>query len=134
MGQPAARQGDAVTGVDMHIVLVPAPPGPPVPTPLPHSFSGTLAQSTSTDVLVDGLPAATVGSIALNQPPHLPTPPGTSFTVPPTNQGTVQTGSTTVLIDGKPAARLGDPVVTCNDPAPAPTGSIVAGSTSVLIG
>jgi uncharacterized Zn-binding protein involved in type VI secretion len=134
MGQPAARQGDGVTGVDTHIVAVPAPPGPPVPTPLPHPFSGTLLQSLSRDVLIDGLPAATVGGIAVNQPPHIPTSPGTAFVSPPRNQGTVQVGSTTVFIDGQPAARMGDPVLTCNDPVDAPVGSIVAGSPTVLIG
>ena len=133
MGQPAARQGDPVTGVDVHVVLVPAPPAPPVPTPLPHPFSGTLAQSLSTDVFIDGLPAATVGSIAVNQAAHLPTPPGTSFVNPPTNQGPVQQGSVTVTIDGKPAARMGDPVTTCFD-VPGPPSSIVAGSPTVMIG
>ena len=134
MGQPAARQGDQVVGTDIHMVAVPAPPGPPVPTPLPHQFAGPLLQSLSTDVLIDGLPAATIGSVAMNQPPHFPTPPGVSFVVPPTNQGTVLNGSTTVFIDGKPAARTGDPVLNCNDPVPAPTGTIVGGSTTVMIG
>ena len=59
---------------------------------------------------------------------------GVSFVVPPTNQGTVLNGSTTVFIDGKPAARLGDTVMDCNDPVPAPTGTIVGGSTTVMIG
>jgi uncharacterized Zn-binding protein involved in type VI secretion len=134
MGQPAARQGDSVIGVDTHIVAVPAPPGPPVPTPLPHQFSGTLMQSLATDVFIDGLPAATVGSIAVNLPPHIPTPPGTAFVSPPRNQGAVQIGSTTVFIDGQAAARMGDPVMTCNDPTDAPVSSIVAGSPTVQIG
>lgn len=134
MGQPAARQGDAVTGVDTHIVMVPAPPGPPVPTPLPHPFAGQLTQSLSTDVLVDGLGAATVGSVAQNLPPHLPTPPGTMFQRPPSNRGSVTLGSATVLINGKGAARLGDTVQTCNDPADAPVGTITAGSPTVLVG
>ena len=134
MPQPAARQSDPVVGTDTHIVVVPAPPGPPILTPLPHPFSGTLTLSLSPDVLIDGLPAATVGSVAVNAPPHLPTPPGTAFANPPRNQGTVQTGSTTVFIDGKAAARTGDPVLTCNDPVDAPVSSITAGSTTVLIG
>jgi uncharacterized Zn-binding protein involved in type VI secretion len=133
MGQPAARQGDPVMGVDVHMVLVPAPPGPPVPTPLPHSFSGTLLQSLSMAVLIDGIPAATVGSVAVNQPPHLPTAPGVSFVNPPTNQGAVRIGSTTVLIDGKPAARMGDQVMTCFD-VPGSPASITAGSPTVMIG
>ena len=129
----AARQTDPVTGSDIHIVLVPSPGGP-VPTPLPHPFSGTLVESLSPDVLINGLPAATVGSVARNLPPHLPTPPGTSFSKPPTNRGTVQLGSLTVLINGKQAARVADPVLTCNDPVDAPTGSIMSGSLDVDIG
>jgi uncharacterized Zn-binding protein involved in type VI secretion len=42
-------------------------------------------------------------------------------------------GSATVLINNKPAARAGDKVNTCNDPVPAPNGTIQAVST-VLIG
>jgi uncharacterized Zn-binding protein involved in type VI secretion len=133
MGQPAARQGDPVVGTDVHIVMVPSPGGP-VPTPLPHPFSGTIVSGCSTDVMIENLPAAVVGSTAQNSPPHLPTPPGTAFQIPPTNQGTVQLGSVTVLINGKPAARMGDSVLTCNDPAPAPVSQIAAGSGTVMIG
>jgi uncharacterized Zn-binding protein involved in type VI secretion len=129
----AARQNDPVSGSDIHIVLVPSPGGP-VPTPLPHQFSGMLVESLSGDVLINGLPAATVGSVARNLPPHLPTPPGTSFSKPPTNRGTVQLGSLTVQINGKQAARVGDLVLTCNDPIDAPTGTITRGSTDVDIG
>jgi uncharacterized Zn-binding protein involved in type VI secretion len=133
MGLPAARQQDPVSAVDTHIVLVPSAGGP-VPTPLPHPFSGQLMEGLSTDVLVDGLPAAMVGSVAHALPPHLPTPPGTGFQVPPRNRGTVQAGSGTVLIDGKPAARQGDTVATCNDPVDLPVGTITAGSPTVLVG
>jgi uncharacterized Zn-binding protein involved in type VI secretion len=80
-----------------------------------------------------GKPAATVGSTADNVPPHLPTPPGTAFQTPPANRGTVQAGSPTVHINSKPAARNGDTVMTCNDPADAPVGKIVAVGT-VLVG
>ena len=129
----AARQNDPVSGTDIHIVLVPSPGGP-VPTPLPHPFSGMLVESLSGDVLINGLPAAVTGSVARNLPPHLPTPPGTSFSKPPTNRGTVQLGSLTVQINGKQAARVGDPVLTCNDPVDAPTGTITGGSMDVDIG
>lgn len=133
MGQPAARQNDTVTATDTHIVMVPSSGGP-VPTPLPHPFNGMLMSGLSTSVMIDGLPAATQDSVAQNTPPHIPTPPGTSFQKPPTNQGKVMMGSATVLIDGKPAARQGDTVVTCNDPADAPVGTIAAGSATVMIG
>ena len=129
MGQAAAKQGDQVTGVDIHVVMVPAPPGPPVPTPLPHNFSGPLDTDLSADVKIEGAAAATVDSIATNNPPHIPTPPGTAFQNPPENKGTVLSGSMTVKINGKGAARQGDPVQTCEG-----MGSIVSGATSVLIG
>ncbi len=132
MGQPAAKQGDQVTATDIHIVLVPSPGGP-VPTPLPHIFAGILDGSLSADVNIQSLPAATVGSTATNTPPHIPTPPGTSFQIPPANRGTVITGSATVRINGQPAARSGDTALTCNDPVDLPVGTVVAAGT-VLIG
>jgi uncharacterized Zn-binding protein involved in type VI secretion len=130
---PAARQTDPVLATDTHVVAVPAPTGS-VPMPLPHPFSGTLQTSVSSDVLINGLGAATVGSVAVNQPPHVPTPPGVSFLRPPSNRGTVQLGSATVQINGQAAARLGDPVRTCNDPVDLPVGTITGGSLNVQIG
>ena len=132
MSPPAAKQNDQVTALDMHIVMVPSPGGP-VPTPLPHPFSGVLDGNLSTDVNIMGLPAATVGSTATNTPPHLPTPPGTVFQIPPTNRGTITMGSATVFINGKPAARAGDPAQTCADPVPNPGGQVIAAGT-VMIG
>lgn len=131
MGQPAAKQGDKVQGTDTHIVLVPSPGGP-VPTPLPHPFSGILNGGLSSDVKVMGMPAATVGSTADNTPPHSPTPPGTSFQSPPANKGTVKMGSATVKINGKAAARNGDVADTCNDPADLPAGTVSASGTVTI--
>jgi uncharacterized Zn-binding protein involved in type VI secretion len=123
MGQPAAAQGDLVSAADTHLVIVPT--GPPVPQVL--SFTGPLTEGLSPDVRVGGRPAAVVGSGAINQPPqHLPLPPGTGFSRPPSNRATVQSGSTTVRINGKPAARAGDPAMTCNDPADLPVGTVAA--------
>ncbi|KAA0240151.1 MAG: PAAR domain-containing protein [Dehalococcoidia bacterium] len=130
MGQPAAKQGDLITATDTHIFLIPSPGGP-VPTPLPSPFSGQLTMDLSPDVRIMGLPAATVGSIGINMPPHLPQ--GGPFQRPPTNQGRIITGSATVRINGKPAARNGDTAMTCNDPADLPVGTVVAAGT-VLIG
>ena len=131
MGQPAAKQGDQIVAVDTHIVMVPGPP--PVPTPLPHPFAGILNGGLSSDVKIMGMAAATVDSTADNTPPHVPTPPGTSFQKPPSNKATVKVGSPTVKINGKMAARNGDMAQTCNDPADLPNGKIIAVGT-VLIG
>jgi uncharacterized Zn-binding protein involved in type VI secretion len=133
MGQPAAKQGDRVTATDIHIVLVPAPPGPPLPTPLPHLFDGVLLTNLSPNVNIMGRPAATHGSQATNTPIHVPMAPGVSFQKPPTNTATVVVGSATVRINGKPAARNGDQALTCNDPVDVPIGLIVATGT-VMIG
>jgi uncharacterized Zn-binding protein involved in type VI secretion len=130
MGIPAAKQGDQIVGVDTHIVLVPPSSAP---TPLPHPFSGQLNGSLSSDVMIMGKAAATVGSTADNVPPHIPTPPGVSFQNPPANKGTIAMGSQTVKINGQAAARSGDTARTCNDPVDAPVGTVIASGT-VLIG
>ena len=133
MGQPAAKQGDQIVAVDTHIVMVPAPPGPPNPTPLPHPFAGQINGNLSTDVKIMGKPAAVAGSTADNSPAHVPTPPGVSFQKQPTNKATIQIGSQTVKINGKAAARAGDKAQTCNDPSDLPAGTVVAAGT-VMIG
>ena len=132
MGQPAAKQGDQVTAVDTHIVMVPSPSGP-TPSPLPHPFSGMLDGNLSTNVMIMGRPAATQGSTATNQPPHIPTPPGVTFQSPPSNRATIRFGSQTVKINGNAAARAGDKAETCNDPVNQLVGTVVALST-VMIG
>ena len=132
MGQPAAKQGDQVTAIDTHIVMVPSGPSM-VPTPLPHPFTGVINGGLSTDVNILGMPAATVGSTADNTPPHLPTPPGDSYQAPPSNKATIKSGSATVNINGKKAARSGDVADTCNDPSDLPVGTVVAVGT-VFIG
>jgi uncharacterized Zn-binding protein involved in type VI secretion len=132
MGQPAAKQGDQIVAIDTHIVMVPAAPNP-VPSPLPHPFAGIISGGLSSNVKIMGQPAATVGSTADNTPPHIPTPPGTAFQKPASNQATILIGSPTVTINGKMAARNGDTAMTCNDPADMPVGTVIAVGT-VLIG
>jgi uncharacterized Zn-binding protein involved in type VI secretion len=133
MGQPAAKEGDKIVGVDTHIVMVPGTP--PVPTPLPHPFSGTINGGLSSDVNIMGKAAATVDSTADNSPKHIATPPGTSFQKSPANKGTIKMGSATVKINGKKAARSGDTAETCNDPADMPVGTVMTvGAVTVMIG
>ena len=130
MGQAAAKQGDQITAMDTHIVMVPSPGGP-VPTPLSHPFKGLINGNVSRNVKIMGMPAATQGSTADNMPPHIPQ--GGTFQKPPSNRGQVITGSATVMINGKPAARNGDKALTCNDPVDLPAGTVVAVGT-VMIG
>jgi uncharacterized Zn-binding protein involved in type VI secretion len=128
MGAPGAKQGDQVTAVDLHMVQ---PPGTSPPVVTPHPFSGIIDGSLSSDVKIQGSPAATQNSTASGTPPHVPI--GGTFVKPPSNRATILVGSPTVLINGKPAARSGDTAMTCNDPADLPVGSVVAVGT-VLIG
>ena len=130
MGQPAAKQGDQIVAVDTHIIMIPSPGGP-VPTPLPHPFTGMITGGLSANVKIMGMPAATLGSTADNLPPHIPQ--GGPFQKPPMNKATIMLGSPTVLINGKPAARNGDMALTCNDPVDLPVGKVIAIGT-VMIG
>ena len=123
MGQPAAKQGDRVTATDQHLIQPPTTSGP---SPVPHPFNGILSSELSPDVRIERRPAATIGSVALNTPPHIPI--GGTFVIPPTNRGTITAGSATVRINGKPAARNGDSALTCADP-PNPGGTVVAAGT-----
>jgi uncharacterized Zn-binding protein involved in type VI secretion len=130
MGQPAAKQGDQIVATDTHIVMIPSPGGP-VPTPLPHPFTGQIDGGLSSDVNIEGKPAAVQGSTATNMPSHIPQ--GGPFQKPPSNKATIQMGSGTVFINGRAAARNGDKAMTCNDPADLPIGTVIAVGT-VMIG
>lgn len=113
-----------ITATDVHVVLMPSPGGP-VPTFLNLPFIGSIVEQVSKDVFIESLPAATVGSVAFNTPPHIAPPPGT-FAKPPSNKAQIIDGSKSVFINGKPAARSGDPAVTCNDPVDLPVGTVTA--------
>ena len=128
MGQPAARQGDRIVALDMHLIQ---PPGTAPPVLTPHPFSGIIDGGVSSDVKIGGAFAATEDSTATNTPPHIPI--GGTFVNPPTNRATIIMGSATVQINKKPAARAGDTARTCNDPADLPVGTVVAVG-QVLIG
>jgi uncharacterized Zn-binding protein involved in type VI secretion len=122
MGPPAARQGDNITAIDMHLIQ---PPPTASPVMVPHPFSGIIDGAVSLDVTIGGAAAATIGSTATNTPPHIPI--GGTFVIPPTNQATITAGSGSVTINGKGAARSGDQARTCDD-----TGAI--GGTVVAAG
>ena len=93
---PAARVGD------MHVC-------PMSDGPKPHVGGPVMPPGLPT-VLIDGMPAATVGNMCTCAgPPDV-----------------ILQGSATVLIGGKPAARMGDPT--------AHGGQITVGSPTVMIG
>jgi len=119
LGQPAAKQGDHITALDTHLIQTGIGAAP-----MTFPFDGIIDGGLSSNVQIEGRPAATVGSTATNTPPHIG-----SFVNPPSNQGQILFGSTSVLINGQPAARSGDTALTCNDPVDLPVGTVVASST-----
>ena len=123
---PAARQGDRVVAVDMHLIQ---PPGPTSPVLVPHPFNGIIDGGVSVDVTIGGAPAATVGSGATNTPPHIPI--GGTFVVPPSNRATISAGSATVTINGKPAARGGDAAISCDDTGMSNARVVAAGTVTI---
>ena len=127
MGPPAARIGDRIVALDMHLIQ---PPPPATPVMVPHPFSGIIDNGASPDVTIADAAAATVGSTATNTPPHLPI--GGTFVNPPTNQGSITAGSSSVTINGKAAARAGDQARTCDDTGR--IGGLVVSAGKVFIG
>lgn len=124
MGPPAAVANDRIVGLCTH--LVPTPSGAPAPSPMP--YSGPLVEGLATTVLIGGLPAAVVGSVAYAVPPHVGIVD--AFAAPPMQRATVLDGSMTVLLDGgRPAARTGSSCSTC-----AGTGTLTGSAATVLIG
>ena len=128
MGPPAAKQGDRIVALDMHLILPVPQPAPPVM--VPHPFSGIIDAALSANVTIGGAAAATVNSSATNTPPHLPM--GGTFVNPPNNQGTITSGSSTVTINNKAAARAGDQARTCDDTGR--IGGLVVATGKVFIG
>lgn len=116
---PAAKEGDRVVGVDIHLV-----DGAPTPFPFEGKLDGALAES----VYFDDKPAATIDTTTKNQRVHVP-PPTKKFDRPPENKGVVIEGAANVLVEDRPVARSGHKVKTCNDPVDLPTAKIVAEGT-----
>ena len=124
---PAARMGD--NGLhDAPHCHAPIHPPAPVPTPVPHPpLPLPILTNTVATVLINGQPAAVVGSMTSNC--MLPS-------CVPAGPGAVVMGSTKVQIGKRPAARVGDQVAfaSCVAPIPSPTGRILPpGSPTVMI-
>lgn len=108
----AARLNDSVTGTTAGEHSGHTEPHPP------ETFSGEISSGCSGDVLINGMPAATVGSVTTERDSCC----GSS-------KGAVAAGSSTVFINGKPAARQGDALAPHSG-----SGKISAGSPDVFIG
>ena len=108
----AARLNDTVAGTTAGEHSGHTPPHSPEP------ISGEISAGCSGDVFINGLPAATVGSVTTERDGCC----GSS-------QGAVAAGSSSVVINGKPAARMGDALAPHSG-----SGEITSGSGNVLIG
>uniref|UniRef100_A0AAU8B546 Baseplate wedge protein n=1 Tax=Dulem virus 34 TaxID=3145752 RepID=A0AAU8B546_9CAUD len=108
----AARLTDAVAGTTAGEHSGHVPPCAPEP------FAGEISAACSADVRINGLGAATVGSVTTERDGCC----GSSA-------GAVAAGSGTVRINGKPAARLGDALAPHSG-----SGTITGGSSDVQIG
>lgn len=127
MGQPAVVLNDRVVGMCVHH-QVPAAAGAPAPAgPLP--FSAPLTQGLTTKVLVQGKPAAVVGSSGYNTPPHVGLHASDPQFTPTLQTGRIVAGSSKVFFEGKPAAYTGCQNMMCLIP-----GNVVGSATKVLIG
>lgn len=112
MGQPAVVTGDAIRGTcAIHQIPNPASGAPQPAGPLP--FSAPLLQGLTTRIMVEGKPAAVVGSSGMNTPPHVGLHASDPYMAPPTQRGQVIAGSGTVYFEGKPAAYTGCQVTMC---------------------
>lgn len=109
----AAKWGDPVLGIDVHLYVIPSPP---LVAPLPNPFIGALFDPIGAavgaaigavfggggPVFVNGQMTGNTGTEAMNIP-HFLTPPGTAPSppdIPRGNEGTMLTGSKTVTFGG----------------------------------
>lgn len=124
----AARQGDKILQDAPHC-HAPIHPPAPTPTPLAHPPKPwAIVGACAPTVMIDGKPAAVVGSIS--EPCILPS-------CVPNGPGVVAKGSATVFHCNLPAARASDLTnhAGCVAPIPSPTGKILPPcSTKVIIG
>lgn len=132
----AAKFGDPVVGIDVHMVMVPSPAGP-VPTPLPHPFVGVVFDPLGAAmgaamgavfggggaVVVNLMPTGNTGT-EIESIPHIPTPPGVSPApndAPPGNEGQLVSGSKTVDFAGSSQSRTLSLVMSCGFPLNLPS-------------
>lgn len=108
----AARLNDSVEGITAGEHSGHTPPHTPEP------FTGEVSGGCSGDVFINGLPAATVGSVTTERDSCC----GSS-------NGQVAVGSGSVFINGKPAARKGDALAPHSG-----SGKVSSGSSDVFIG
>jgi uncharacterized Zn-binding protein involved in type VI secretion len=129
MGQTTVVMNDQITGrCSIHQIPNPTS-GAPQPSPAPFPFAAPLTRGLATTVIIEGRPAAVVGSSGLNTPPHIGLHASDPYFAAPAQEGRVTSGSATVLFDGKPAAATGAACTCCMEP-----GNLTGSATSVTIG
>jgi len=128
MGAPALVMNDRVTGqCPIHLIPNPATGAPQPSAPLP--FAAPLLTGLCETVLIDGKPAAVVGSSGYNTPPHIGLHPSDPYLPPAMQVGRLLSGSATVLFGGQPAGTAQSSCTCCVTP-----GTISPSVTDVLIG
>lgn len=127
MPAPAIVMNDQITGMcPLHQMI--GPLGNPQPSP-PLPFAAPLTLGCSTNVLIEGKPAAMVGASGHNTPPHVGLHASDPYMAPPLQVGRVASGSPTVLIGGQPAVSATASATCCMTP-----GTLQPTVTSVLVG
>ena len=133
----AAKQGDPVLGLDVHLCMVPMPA--PTPFPVPHPFVGVVLDIFGAllgSVRVNGCPPGNTMTGAMG-PPHIPVFPRAPADPPGlTTSGDILTGSLTVHFEGSSMGRELSSVKTCGYPIDMPTSVVlpIAHGAPVLIG
>ncbi|MFO0615284.1 MAG: DUF6531 domain-containing protein [Polyangiaceae bacterium] len=133
----AAKQGDPVLGLDVHLCMVPMPA--PTPFPVPHPFVGMVLDIFGAllgSTTVNGCPPGSTMTGAMG-PPHIPIFPRAAADPPGmTTSGDILTGSKTVHFEGSSMGREGSQVATCGYPINMPTSVVlpIPHGNPVLIG
>ena len=117
------------------VCLVPAPPGPPIPTPFPNMAECMMATGTTTKVLVQCMPALTQSSTIPMTSGDEPGVGGGVISGVFIQQAAFKTSSSKVLFQGKNAVMLTGTTAHNGSNANVPAGVHMAPSqTSVLVG
>ncbi len=122
MGQPAARQGDRIVAIDMHLIQ---PPGPTSPVPVPHPVQRhhrRRREHRREHRRRGG------GDGGQHRHQHAAAHSDRRHVREPADQPRDhhRPAARRCTINGKPAARAGDTARTCNDPVDLPVGTVVA--------
>jgi hypothetical protein len=125
---PAATKGGGQAVANPDVCKVPAPPGPPVPTPFPNLGDLTQAQMVSVRVKIAGAPAITTGSKLLRTMGDEAGVGGGMVSGMNMGPASFKEGVSTVEVEGNPIVALLNMTAHNGSNANAPAGMIVSPS------